>query len=71
MLQVIHGIQLYIVDFDAMPELPVTGVGEEEPYARALTDAIETGTITEPGKYGIQIMESEDRLDYSIWAIKE
>lgn len=72
MLQVIHGITLYIVDFDTMPELPITWSTEEErPYALALARAIHNGTITEPGKYGIAVHESEDKLDFSIWTIKE
>ena len=82
MLQVIEGKTVFVVDFDTMPELPVTGLTPEEQvyedmlyaasyphgpsatlaklcgstltYAQALTNAIETGIITEPGKYGIQ-----------------
>ena len=80
MLQVIEGKTVEIVEFDTMPEMPVTGLTREEKiyedmlymacrphgpsaslaafgssltYAQALTNAIETGIITEPGKYAI------------------
>lgn len=43
----------YVVEFDELPQLPVTGLGYERPYAEALTDAIVTGVITEGGKYFI------------------
>lgn len=81
MLQIIEGKSIYVVDFDTMPQLPITGLTEEETiyqnmlsmargfinanfdpdypktgeYAKILTEAIETGIITEPGKYGIYI----------------
>lgn len=71
MLQIVDGRQVYVVDFDAMPELPITGVGEEIPFARALTAAIESGLISEPGKYGIEVVEEHGRLDYTIFAIVE
>lgn len=38
-------------------------------YARSLTDAIETGIITEPGKYGIYLVPGT--LDYEIHKIVE
>lgn len=38
-------------------------------YARALTEAIETGIITEPGKYGIYIVPGT--VDYEIHKIIE
>lgn len=99
MLQVIDGLSVYVVDFDTMPELPVTGYTPEElayenfvksvvgpnlngtlgqvcggfrpkaTYAKALTDAIETGIITEPGKYGIHLVPGT--LDYEIHTIIE
>jgi hypothetical protein len=79
MLQVIEGKTVEVVDFDTMPELPITGLTDSETrdrqivsalmgfekaleflntrmtYAQALTDAIKTGFITEPGKYGIEL----------------
>lgn len=56
MLQVLQGEQMYVVEFDGMPELPITYSTEEEaPYAMALTLAIQWGVITEPGKYGIRV----------------
>lgn len=56
MLQTIEGITVYVVDFDTMPELPITGRNETEGlYAEALTAAIQTGVIREPGKYGLEV----------------
>lgn len=90
MMQTIAGKTVYVVEFDTMPELPITGLTEEESeyrmflgrmfgnlnglladftmrneskYAEALTDAIETGVITEPGKYGIHIDQQNNRWD--------
>ena len=78
MLQTIAGKLVYVVEFDTMPELPITGMTQEEAdyenilvgvcgknyglahnltnkeaYAWILTQAIETGVITKPGKYGL------------------
>lgn len=95
MLQEIEGKTVYVVDFDTMPELPITGLTEHEagyntflakivgnlngllctitqrtsPYALALTNAIETGVITEPGKYGIYLVPGT--LNYEIYRIME
>lgn len=56
MLQVIGNRKVYVIDFDVMPELPITWESEEErPYAKALQAAIETNVIDQPGKYGIFI----------------
>lgn len=72
MLQTIEGRTVFVVDFDTMPELPITGEGEEDPYARALTDAILTGQITEPGKYGIEIDAGNSFFyRYDVYAINE
>lgn len=38
-------------------------------YAQALTNAIETGVITEPGKYGIHLVPGTNR--YEIYKIAE
>lgn len=55
MLQEIEGQLVYVADLKTMPELPITWeTSEEEPYARCLDNAIRTGVITEPGKYGIR-----------------
>jgi hypothetical protein len=93
----LNGRTVYVVDFDTMPELPITGLTEEEAayensleggsfpqgsfwtlarlfagrritYAEALTDAIETGVIFEPGKYGIYLKPGPDR-EYEIYTI--
>jgi hypothetical protein len=92
MYQVIKGKGMEVVDFDTMPELPITGltVGEEtyrnlliaaaggldkaysclgrnalsrSTYAQALTNAIETGVITEPGKYGIHLVPGTNNYE--------
>jgi hypothetical protein len=95
MLQVIDGKTVEVVEFDTMPELPVTGLTREEKvyqdmlyaasyphgpsgtlaafgssltYAQALTNAIETGIITESGKYGIH---KQPANNYEIFKIIE
>ena len=66
---------VFVVDFDTMPELPITwSTPEEEPYAKAFDDAIRTGAIKQPGKYGIaldKIIDPTVTLSYSIYTIKE
>lgn len=69
MLQTIEGTEVYVVDFTEMPELPIHGTSVESIYAQALTDAIETGIITEPGKYGITV--NRITRTYEIFAINE
>jgi hypothetical protein len=91
MLSTIDKKTVYIVEFDTMPEMPITGLIEGEKvyrfltgwpwtlgtglnreritYAEALTDAIETGVITEPGKYGIHLVPGT--RSYEIVAIIE
>lgn len=72
MLQTIHGVTMFIVDFDTMPEMPILWSNEEEkPYALALNAAITTGIITEPGKYGITVNTDNAELDYNIWTIAD
>ena len=96
MLQNIAGKMVEVVEFDTMPELPITGRTASEQayisltdcfshgpygtlasttrgmtitYAQALTDAIETGIITEPGKYGIELLPAIN--SYHIYKIIE
>jgi hypothetical protein len=98
MHQVIEGKAVYVVEFDTMPELPITGLTDREealqhllyeaayPHgpqatlvglftkdlptiAQALTDALETGVITEPGKYGIHLVAGT--TNYEIYKIVE
>jgi hypothetical protein len=69
--QIVDGYDVFVVDFDTMPQLPITGIGEEKPYAAALDAAIRTGIITEPGKYGIHIPSNDEPMRYSIFIIKE
>lgn len=62
MLQTIEGKLVYVVEFDEIPELPITwnpDQPEEKDYAQALARAIRLRMITEPGKYGIQIVGEE------------
>lgn len=75
-LQIVDGTEVFVVDLEALPELPITwSTAEEEPYAKALDHAIRTGVITEPGKYGIELEQAKSRVDpnshYSIHSIKE
>jgi len=72
MRQIIDGYDVFVVDLDTMPELPITwNTEEEKPYALALAAAIQQGVITEPGKYGIHIPSDDQPLLYSIFTIKE
>lgn len=73
MLQTINDIEVFVVDFDTMPTLPITwNTLEEKPYALALEDAIKTGKISEPGKYGIRITENLPHgWIYNIYTITE
>lgn len=75
MLQTVDGRDnVFVVDFDTLPELPITWSNDEEaPYALALGDAIQTKKIVEPGKYGIIIDCNDDDLGliYSLFAIIE
>lgn len=70
MLQKVDGLNVYVVDFDTMPQLPITGEGEEKRYAKALDNAIRTGIITEPGKYGIYFQTASSK-EYTIYKIIE
>ena len=55
-LQTVDGRYGYVVEFDKVPELPITWAKrKEERYAQALAMAIHNGTITKPGKYLIVI----------------
>ena len=72
MLQTIDGYTVFVVEFDTMPELPITWTTKEEkPYALALDRAINDKVITEPGKYGIHIPADTKPMLYSIFAIQE
>jgi hypothetical protein len=67
MRQIIDGYDVYVVEFDTLPERPIIWTFEDEkPYALALGHALRTGVITEPGKYGIH-----KPMSYSIFTIKE
>lgn len=92
-LQRIDDKVVYVVQFDTMPELPITGLTAEETtyrklclqagwaiglpfgdnglkYSEALTHAIETGVITEPGKYAIALVPGKNG-GYVIYTIQE
>jgi hypothetical protein len=73
LLQRIHNLDIYVVDFDTMPELPITWSTEEEkPYALALARALSNGTISEPGKYGIHIVEDDgSTITWSVYKLVE
>jgi hypothetical protein len=72
MLQIIEGREVYVVEFDTMPTLPITWETEEEkPYAVGLAAAIHSGQITEPGKYGIEATRDGDQWVYNAYRIEE
>lgn len=71
-LQNIQGRDVYVVVLTEFPlPFPIHDGGDPEltPYAEALTLAITRGTITGPGKYGIEIDAS--KTHYDIWKINE
>jgi hypothetical protein len=58
MFQRIHNAIYYVVDLKEFPPpMPITDGGDPAltQYAEALTNAINNGIVTEPGKYGIQV----------------
>lgn len=73
MFQKIHGLDIYVVEFDVMPELPITWATEDErPYALALARALHNGTISKPGKYGIYIIEDDGfKITWGVYKIVE
>jgi hypothetical protein len=72
MLQTIEGKEVYVVDFDTMPELPLRWeTAEEMPYTQALALAIHNGIISEPGKYGIYIEVRDGETYWQALAIIE
>jgi len=96
MLQYVEGTLVETVEFDTLPETPITGLTEAEAvyetalsrargyvnpiydpnyptagkYAAALTDALDNGVITEPGKYGIHF-PTKPYGTYVIYRIEE
>ena len=66
-LQTVDGVEVYVVDLNTIPELPITwNTPDEEPYAKALEQAIRNGTISEPGKYGIHVHHFDPSADLAI-----
>jgi hypothetical protein len=64
MLQTVAGRLVYVVEIKVWPpELPITGVGMEQKYARSLTLAIIRGQIPGPGKYAIEVDFQNNRYD--------
>lgn len=72
MLQKIEGKLVYVVEFDTLPDLPITWEKpEEEPYARCLQQALEQGVITDPGKYSIKLEFDGQGKKYVIYRVIE
>lgn len=75
MLQTVNGREVYVVDLVTMPAVPITwSTAEEEPYAKALDNAIRDRVIRQPGKYGIALEPSADPnlpYNYSVYVITE
>lgn len=74
MLQTIQGHLVKVIDLKEMPKLPITwDHPDEKPYAQALHDAIFKGMITEPGKYGIEVIPGKYAWDFefNIYVIQE
>jgi len=71
-LQNIDGIDVYVVDFDTLPQLPITWDDEEEkPYAQALDIAIRGRLVAEPGKYAIHVYDANVAVNWMIFKIIE
>jgi hypothetical protein len=70
MLQTVDAKLVYVVDLKTMPVLPIVGTGFEQKYAEALTLALRDGLITEPGKYGIEIVDWYT-LEWKVYRIDE
>jgi hypothetical protein len=72
MLQNVAGHLVYVVEFDTMPELPITGLGIDRVYAEILTDAIQNRVITKPGKYALELTEQKAELfKYEVHSVVE
>lgn len=73
MFQTIDGKECYVVEFDTMPQLPITGSNQREMlYAQALTRAIVDGVISMPGKYALNVVVHDDlSIDYNVYLINE
>jgi hypothetical protein len=72
MLQTVDGKEVFIVEFETMPELPINWATEEEkPYALALAIAISTGVINKPGKYGLEVDNPENPTRWDAYEMIE
>lgn len=70
-LQYINNELGYVVEFESLPALPVTGIGYEMPYAEALTDAIRYGVITTGGKYFIKFTASANDFSWAKYEVSK
>lgn len=69
MLQTVGDRYGYVVEFDKIPELPITySKRKEKLYAQALARAIQEKQITEPGKYLLVLPDNES---YEIFRITD
>lgn len=68
MFQKIDGHFGFVIDLKKIPELPVSDGGIEAltDYAKALTKAIETQQIAQPGKYLVET----NGTDYAVYRIE-
>ena len=75
MLQKINDRFGFVADLKEMPKLPINddGIPELTRYAEALTHAIESGIISKPGKYLVEVLSTStpERLNYLIHVIRE
>jgi hypothetical protein len=72
MLQEVDGKRVYVVEFDEVPKLPIAWEKEEDKlYAIALARAIYNKTITEPGKYGINVEIQDGEILWNAFKIIE
>ncbi len=71
MFQIVDGTYGYAVDLKEIPPLPISddGCPGLKDYAFALTKAIQTGVVKEPGKYLITVNASAN--EWKIFTIVE
>ena len=68
--QIVDGMDMYVVDLKTVPTPNTWGFGREQDYAAALNNAIITGVISKPGKYGIRLL-TDGTGRYHIYKIIE
>lgn len=72
MFQTIQGWKVFVVELKKFPPPMPVNAGDDValvPYAFALNTAIESGQVTGPGKYAIEV--NPQTMSWNIFAIQE